>query len=389
MASLSSRERLLLAIDHAQPDHVPFLFNLFDLPQKALPKHLCHRDQVERAQRFVAAGLDDTLSLSPPWRVHPEVSTRVWKDQPAGEPYTLIHKVYQTPKGELTQVVKQTEDWPHGDDIGLFSDHNVPRSARFLIETEQDLEKLPYILSAPSEDQVRESQQQAEELQRAADDVGVAVEGHCGALGDVAVWLCGAENFMIACHERPEFAREVLRVIHKWEMDGLRRLLDVGVCDIITHRAWYESPAFYSPALFREFLFAGIKEEVDLVHQAGRRYQYVQTIRPQVFAREYLDLGIDVLWGVDPVQGNADMAALRRDCGNRICFIGGVNSYLTVARGTREEVRAAVREAIDVLGPESGFALLLVDSVDKTVPWSRVEWVIEDWRKWGTYPLST
>ena len=387
MAVMTSRERLVAALNHTEPDHVPFLFNLFELPQEALPAHLRHGDEVERAERFVAAGLDDTLGTSAPWRIHPDVSTRVWKDQPAGEPYPLIHKAYQTPKGELMQVVRQSEDWPHGDDVAVLSDHNVPRSTRFLAEEEADLEKLPYLLSAPSDDQVAHFRRYARELRRSADRIGVAIEGHCGGLGDIAIWLCGAENFMVACHERPAFAHELLRLVHEREMAGLKLLLDAGVCDIISHRAWYESPAFWSPALHREFLFDKVKEEVDLVHQAGCKYQYVQTIRPQSFLREYLDLGIDALWGIDPVQGGADLAAVKKACWDRICLIGGVNSYVTVGRGSREEVRSAVREAIQTLAPGGGFALLLVDSVDKSVPWSRVEWVIEDWREMGAYPL--
>jgi uroporphyrinogen decarboxylase len=385
--SLTSRERLLTTINHAEPDRVPFLFNLFDTPQAMLPPALRHHGQIERAEHFVAAGLDDTLSLSPPWQHHPDVTERTWEEQPPGEPHPLLHKVYETPAGPLHQAVRLTEDWPEGDDIGIFSDFNVSRGTRFLIETEEDLAKLPYLLSPPSDDQHRWFQEHAREVKQEADRIGVAIEGHCGALGDPAVWLCGATNFMIACHERPDFAREVLRIIHEWELAGLRLLLDAGVCDIITHRAWYESPAFFSPARYRDFLLDGIKEEVALVHQAGLKYEYIQTIRPQALVREYLETGIDVLWGVDPVQGDADLALLKRECGGRVCFIGGVNSYVTVGRGSREEVRTAVREAIHTLAPGGGFALLLVDSVGQQVPWSHVEWAIEDWREFGRYPI--
>jgi uroporphyrinogen decarboxylase len=386
--ALSSRERLLTAIDHREPDRVPFLFNLFDLPQQALPAHLRHEGEVQRAERFVAAGFDDTLHLSAPWRLHPEVTTRVWKEHPAGEPSPLLHKVYETPKGPLHQTVRQTEDWPEGDDVGVFSDFNVPRAVRFLIETEEDVEKLPYVLGAPTEEDMRWFEQRARDLKQQADRIGVVLEGHCSSLGDAAIWLCGPTNFMIACHERPDFAREVLRVIHEREMHGTQLLLDAGVCDIITHRAWYESPAFFSPARFREFLLEDVKREAGLVHQAGAKYQYIQTIRPQALIGEYLEAGIDLLWGVDPVQGEADLARLKRECGDRICFVGGVNSYVTVGQGSREEVRIAVREAISTLAPGGGFVLLLVDSVGQQIPWPRVEWAIDDWREFGGYPLS-
>ena len=386
MPGLSSRERLLRAIVHAEPDRVPFVFNLFQLPHDALPPHLRHRGQVERAERFLAAGLDDTLGLGVPWGFHPEVRTRVWKDQPTGSRYPLLHKVYETPKGPLQQTVRQTEDWPHGEDVPLFSDHNVSRATRFPVETEDDLERLPYLLGFPSDDEVRGFREEARELKRAADRLGVVLEGHCTTGADSAIWLCGVENLIVACHERPAFAHEVLRIIREWEMPRLELLLETGVCDVIVRRGWYESPAFFSPAAYREFLFDGIKAEVDLVHQAGAKYQYIQTVRPQDLVGEFRKLGIDLLWGVDPVQGQADLARLKRECGDRICLCGGVNSYVTVGQGSRAEVRAAVRKAIELLASGGGFVLFLVDSVDPSVPWSHVEWAIEAWREWGTYP---
>jgi uroporphyrinogen-III decarboxylase len=388
MRTLSSRQRLLTTISHVEPDHVPFVMHFHEYPQEELPPHLRHRDQVERTERLLAIGIDDILQVSPPWRMHPEVRARVWKERPAGEPYPVLHKVYETPKGPLTQVVKQTADWPHGDEVEVFSDHNIPRSTRFLIESEEDLERLPYILGPPSDEQIAEFRQWARQMKQEADRLGVALEGHCGSGADTAVWLCGIENFMIACQERPAFARELLRIIHEWEMKRLALLLDLGSCDIVVRRAWYEAPCFFSPKRFREFLFGSIRQEVEAVHQAGSRLQYIQTVGPQALIQEFLDLGIDILWGVDPVQGGADLPRIKRELGARICLFGGINSYVTLGYQSREEVTAAVRQAIEALAPGGGFALLPVCSIGKGISWEHVEWAIAAWRECGGYPLA-
>jgi uroporphyrinogen-III decarboxylase len=387
LAALSSRERLLTTINHAEPDRVPFMFHLFEYEQGDLPPRLRHRNQVERVERLLARGLDDTLRFEPPWRMHPEVRTRVWKERPAGAPYPLLHKVYETPKGPLMQVVKQTEDWPHGDDVEVFSDHNVPRSTRFLVETEEDLERLPFILGAPSDDHVRAFREQVQKLKQAADRLGVAVEGHCGSGADSAMWLCGVENFIVACQERPAFAHRVLRAIQDWEMARLGLLLEAGICDIIVRRAWYEAPAFFSPRMFRQFLLDNVKQEADLVHQAGAKFEYIQTVGPQHLIQEFLASDMDILWGVDPVQGGADLTRLKRECGDRICFVGGINSFVTLGHGSRDEIREAVKQAIAILAPGGGFILLPVDSLMQGIPWPQVEWAIEAWREWGEYPL--
>ncbi|MCC6444080.1 MAG: hypothetical protein IT210_11590 [Armatimonadetes bacterium] len=382
MARYTSRERLLTAISHAEADHVPFMMMFLD---PVLPPHMRFSDQLDRTDRLLALGLDDTLSLDVPWRIHPDVRMRSWRQE--GERYPLIYKIYETPRGALEQVVRQTEDWPHGDDAPVFSDFNIPRSKRFLVETEADLECLPYILCGPSAEQVRGFREQAAQTRKEARARGVAVAGHWITGGDAAMWLCGAENFMVACKERPGFAREVLAVIHEWEIRRLEILLETGVCDIAVRRGWYECTSFFSPAAFREWILPQIREEAEMAHRAGARYQYILTTGIMDLIPELLESGIDILWGVDPVEGVVDLPRLKRECGDRICFVGGVNSFVTLGRGSREKIRRAVKEAIESLAPGGGFVLLPVDSIDRSVPWQKAEWMIEAWREWGGYPL--
>lgn len=85
---------------------------------------------------LVEAGLDDTPLLEPPLgyvdyynadRV-PGVRRSI-RLTPAGKgaQYLLVDKVYDTPEGQLCQAFKITTDWPHGQDIPMFSDFNIPR----------------------------------------------------------------------------------------------------------------------------------------------------------------------------------------------------------------------------------------------------------------------
>ena len=100
----------------------------------------------------------------------------------------------------------------------------------------------------------------------------------------------------------------------------------------------------------------------------------------------YLEAGIDVLIGIDPVQGtHTDMPTLKQKLGNRVCLWGGVSGAVTVEQGTEQEVRAAVREAIATLGPRR-FVLSPVDNitVDEPLTWQNVKVLIDEWhRHWG------
>ena len=69
--SLSSKDRMLMAIDHEEPDHVPLVLRPFG---RKPPPHLGWRDEIERADKFLSLGIDDTISIGVPFRYHPDVS---------------------------------------------------------------------------------------------------------------------------------------------------------------------------------------------------------------------------------------------------------------------------------------------------------------------------
>jgi hypothetical protein len=118
-STLSSLERMLLAINHKEADHVPLVLKIFGWEP---PPQLKYNSEFERVDKFLAFGIDDTVSLSAPSRYHPDVTTRTWREI-TDERYPLLFKEYETPKGTLRQIVWQTEDWPHGNDVPLVGDH--------------------------------------------------------------------------------------------------------------------------------------------------------------------------------------------------------------------------------------------------------------------------
>lgn len=101
-----------------------------------------------------------------------------------------------------------------------------------------------------------------------------------------------------------------------------------------------------------------------------------------------LELDIDLLINVDPVQGNADLSRLKREAGERICFWGGVNSAITLSRGSEHEMRDAVTFAISTLAPGGGFILSAVDVLFEDTPWSNVLRMIERRQEIGTYSIK-
>ena len=386
---LSSRERLLCAMRRQEADHVP-LWNLWR--NRDIPFH--YTTQTERAEAVLSLGLDDTLLLQPPLNKTEHydanrvsgVTTRVRRAQVEGERYPLLIKEYETPAGQLRQEVRQTEDWPYGEDVRLFSDHNVSRSKEFPVKGPEDLPQLHHLLGEPTADQIGEFRQTAAQLRRESQRLGVVLEGGWTALGDAALWLLGTEALLWLQMDQPEFLEELLELVCRWELRRMELLLDAGV-EVIVHSAWYESTDFWTPANYRRLLKPRLRRMVHMAHQAGALFSYIITTSWQALVDDLVELGIDSLLGVDPVQGKADLKEAKRRLGASVCLWGGVNGAITLGHDTPEAVRRATEEAISTLGPGGGFVLYPVDQLIKETPWANVQAMIECWREKGSYPL--
>jgi hypothetical protein len=155
-----------------------------------------------------------------------------------------------------------------------------------------------------------------------------------------------------------------------------------GPVDLFIQRAWYEGCDFLTPKFYREAILPRLKTEVALAHEHGALFGYICSSGISPLLDSYLEAGIDVLIGIDPVQGTyTSMELIKRAVGGRICLWGGVSGAVTVEMGTEEDVRAAVREAFRALGPH-GFILSPVDNITVDAPqtWRNIEVLIDAWR---------
>ena len=390
---LSSRERLLAALQGGKTDHLPCSFMLFT----GLRKHC--RDQFEFVQRQLDMGLDARVDIPDiPIRFHPEVSWSEWIERPAAGPLPVICKEYRTPAGTLRAEVFQTEDWPYGDHLPLFDDYIAPRSRKFLVTGPKDLPALAHLLAEPDADSVREFRERAEAAHRFArsrdlllcgggcnfDRPDLHEIGHDAAnMGvDALMWLCGAEAPLIWIYEQPEFLEELLSLISRWNRRRLEITLDAGP-DLVIKRAWYEGTEFWSPDAYRRYIAPILKKDVELAHQHGAKFGYILTSGTMPVADHILWAGPDALVGIDPVQGKGtDLETVRDRLGGKLCLWGGVNGCITVETGTEQDVREAVDRAIDFLGGTGRFILSPVDNVRMLDPAieKNVSVFIETWR---------
>jgi len=391
MAELTSRQRMLRALDRQETDHVPCCFMSFTALRKRHDENMFELAKAERAM-----GLDSMLfiPISPrperpdhpdlrglPVRFHPDVETREWREEVAGD-FDVLHKEYNTPGGRLTTSVRLSEDWPYGDHIPFVGDYQVPRAIKQLITVPKELDALQYFLTPPQGGDIVHFLREAEEARAFVKEHGVLLAGGWGVGMDMANWLCGMQNLMILTMQQPSFVADLLEMIHVWNMQRMEVVLSAPV-DLYIRRAWYEGCDFVTPRFYREVILPRLKAEVDLAHERGAKFGYICSSGTKPMLDFHLEAGIDVLIGVDPVQdARMDLALLKERVGDRMCLWGGVSGAVTVEMGTEEEVRLAVRRAVETLGP-AGFILSPVDNITVDAPrtWHNIDVFMEEWQK--------
>jgi uroporphyrinogen-III decarboxylase len=373
--TMSSRERLLAAMSLQVPDHVP-LWCLWSHDRDPFNR----RDSLKRIDATLELGFDDTLWLYGPWQVDAAVKVSGWREPVPGEDYALLHKRYETPAGTLEHVVRSSEYLQSPDEVSVLGDLNMSHGVKSLVTGPRDLPALRYLLADPDGEMLARFREEARAYRRFADERQVLLEGAYVSLGDTAAWLVRPQDLIYAEYDDPGFVEELLEIIWHWHIKQIEMLVDAGV-DVILHRGWYQMPDFWGVDAYRRFLKPLLREEAAIVHQTGARFSYIMTKGIMHLLDDFLEIGMDLLWGADPVQGGADLQTLARRLKGRLCVLGGMNGNLTMTEGSPEAVGKAVEEAIRILGPGGGFILSPVDKIEAWTPWKNVEALLARWRE--------
>ena len=382
---MTSRERLLAAMEHRPVDRVPLCFEGV-CHGSVVPIDRQHPDPVERARHYQSLGVDHAVSVSPPMVSASGCQTRQW-EQSFDDSRPVLVKEYATPAGSLRQVVRPSADYPHAR-VPLFSDHHVPptRSLQYLVGGEQDLPALEYVLRPPRAEDLATFRAQARTAREFCDRAGLLLAGAAPGVGDPLMWLSGIEPVLLAAMDEPAFLEAYVTLVARWNLRIVEILLEAGV-DVVVRRGWYESTDLWSPSLYRRFLLAPLQDEVRLAHQAGAKLSYVMNTGAMPLLPALVETGIDVLSNIDPQAPGTSLVAMKRQVGERLCLCGGVNNTHVLEQGTEADVERAVRQAIEALAPGSGFILAPGDSVgyvegtDADLVLRNVEAMVVAWRR--------
>ncbi len=408
---MTSKERILAAINGQPADHVPLTTWCFGFP---VPEHLrwskngkpvkywyslrmehLHTlpepwdlsDDFKRVEAWLSLGIDDILDVSVPWSVNSQVT---WTDTitPAGkiDAYPVMERKYQTPAGTLRHAVRQTgEDAGAGwvvqpDHVPLIEDYNIPRAVRHAVCSADDVPMVKFLYSSPDAQTQKWFADRMAKVKQFADAKGVFVQAWTAFGMDAVVWLTGTEGAIMLAMDDPKAFGQLVEQIAETDYKRTELAAKTAGVDMVCQRGWYSSTDFWSPDLFDEFVFPHIAKLTKLAHQYGKKFGYVMTTGVEKLGPRLADAGVDVLYFVDPIQDRIDLDHARKLFDGRMTLVGGTNA-LSLGSGDPRRIADEVKRAIHILKPTNRFILHPVDAIFPDTPWAGVEQMIEAWKQ--------
>ncbi|MGQ9649819.1 MAG: uroporphyrinogen decarboxylase family protein [Phycisphaerae bacterium] len=216
---------------------------------------------------------------------------------------------------------------------------------------------------------------------------------HAAGLFEVSLWLRGFENFLVDMAANPNFAHALLDIVTDLKMRYWKKALEtVGKNVLIVSEAddlATQRGPIMSMAMYREFIAPRHRRLFEHIRSSAKSRVYiffhscgaVKDLIPQL-----IDEGIDIL---NPVQVSAegmDTRDLKRLYGRHITFWGGgVDTQRVLPYGTPRQVRDEVRRRIDDLAPGGGFVFNPVHNVQGDVPPENYMAMWETLHEYGSY----
>ena len=383
MTTLTSRERVLLALNHQEPDRVPIVFGADGSTAMLVPayenlkQHLGIATETRLFDRaFQYARIDEELMV----RFGSDIRTLIG---PASSRCASV----DGPNDTFTDCWGITWQRPQG---GYYYDmvSQPLKNAR----TPKEIEEYPW----PVPEMILDLSGLAEHASRLRRETSHAILGiHEGpsSLFEASWYLRGLSEFMMDLAGNLEMAHALMR--HMTDVAKATTALflkEVGqYIDIyrVGDDLGIQDGTLISPGMFREVVKPYLAEYYAMIHNmTDARLMLHCCGSVSSIMEDLIEIGVDIL---NPVQVSAkdmDPGELKARFGDRLCFCGGIDTQQVLPRGTQEEVQEEVQRLIQELAPGGGYLLAAVHAIQPDVPPENVCTMFETALASGRYPIT-
>jgi len=205
-----------------------------------------------------------------------------------------------------------------------------------------------------------------------------------GGVFENTTWLMGLERFSYALADAPDLVDAIFDRVGELAVATATQVASIDNVEmvVLTDDLGFFSGTLISPAVLRRQVIPYYKKITAAVHEAGKLLIFHSCGNMYTLMDDLLDdVGIDAKHSFEdkilPVE-----EAYRR-WGDRIAILGGVDMDL-LTRGSEEQVRARVREILEVCATKgTGYALGTGNTAANYVPRQNYLAMLDEGRRWN------
>jgi uroporphyrinogen decarboxylase len=388
MQQFTSKERVLLALNHKESDHVPF-----DLGSTANTgihintyKNLLSHLGIKKEEFPILNFVQQTALI------HEDVLQKLKVDIRG-----LISKAPKNWKLKLLTEGKYKYfidefgiKWRMPKHNGLYYDPlDSPLSEKTINKEKIDNYNWP----EPNDiSRIEGLEKQAKEW---LSDVcpAILMEECGGEIFDAPFWLRGSENFYCDLAADPKVACYLMDKMVEFQMGYWKLAIEkLGKYISIVRLGddlGAQNTTRISPEMYRKYvkprqkkLFSFIKKLSKkkiyiFLHSCGSVYEIIP---------DFIEIGVDIINPVQVSAANMDSKKLKKEFGDVLTFWGGgVDTQYILPKGTPQQVSNEVKKRIDDFSPGGGFVFNPVHNIQSDVPPENIVAMWETWLEYGKY----
>lgn len=205
--------------------------------------------------------------------------------------------------------------------------------------------------------------------------------------------LRGTENFLKDMVRYPEFAQALLEKVTTVIENLLKKAMQAGgeyfnMIELPGDDYAGNTSTIMSPVMFRKFIKPCITRLVKVVkeHDPNMKVMLHSDGAITNFLPDIIDLGIDVIHPLEPLPAT-DLVTVKETFGKHIAILGGIDISHAMP-GSSEDVVAEARRRVAQLAPGGGYILAPSNHLQADVPPENVVTLFEMAKKFGKYPIQ-
>lgn len=354
MSMMTSKERLLTALNKEKPDRLPV--SIHQWQDYHLVKYMGGISDLEACKKI---GFDAQIQY---FEDMAQFNTKTWRDTLkiiSDDPNNreVFHTI-ETPERNLTYKTagNRTTTW----------------ITEYLIKKDDDIKLIKKYMPVPKLNLIP--------LSKKYDDIGDNgilrgfVWGDQAGCWQHAACLYDISELILATFNRPDWVHELLQILLEKKLEFIESMKGAKF-DLIETGGGSASSTLISPDLFQKFCLPYDIKIHKALHDLGFKITYHTCGGTRGIEEMIVQNGCDASETLAPssIGGNSEPWEFAEIINNRIAMIGGVDQFNVVTDGDQELIRSTIHKLFKTVGKNGGYICSLSDHFFET-PVEKLQW---------------